>query len=425
MHDRQRFISRRLANGITLHVFTFAFPISCFELLLPAGAGHAHAGNGFLPGSSHFLEHTQLLRTQAHPEAYSLDRLIGLRGGHSNGTTYPTSTHFEIDVPSKHSRFGWETMVERTFQPLFHEQDLIAERTVVMNERDARRFYPGRSEASRTYHTEFLNDAEYPLEQLFGSDENLQALTSGMLEQMQQSISFSEDIHVLAVGPGDFAELAAHLERIQTKPTDFSLQVNTVTWADPTYRALYYDTVAQPTLEVAWNHPRVEYQEFRTLSLLISLLVNPTHGALHQRYREELGWTYGLEGYAQQRPYNTVVGLSFPVNSIAQVDQIRGELAEKIDQAVHDQALVECEVNRYLSSQVYNYQTSSDVIGGASYDLDTYGRIHPEEEWYEAVKQALDPVWRTGIAAKYLNPAEMGSICFMPERRKLVPIRDV
>lgn len=424
MHDQQRFVSRQLENGITLHSFEAPFPITCFELLLPVGAGHAHSGNGFIGGSPHFLEHTQLLRTEKYPEAYSLDRLIGLRGGHSNGTTYPTSTHFEIDVPSPYAYFGYETLLERTFHPLFKEQDLISERTVVINERNARRFYPGRSEASRYYHTEFLNDAEYPLEQLFGSDADLETMDCLLLQKMQQQISFSRNIHVLAVGPNDLTELTKQLEEITTKPTAFALSVEKVQWKDPTYRVLYYDTVAQPTLEVAWSYPRLDYEEFRALSLLVSLLVNPTHGALHQRYREERGWTYGLDGYCQQRTHNTVIGLSFPVNDLDQVDYIRHELAEQIAKAVANPALVEAEVSRYLSSQVYNYQTSSDVIGGASYDLDTYGRIHSEDEWSSAVKRALDPDWLKYIASTYLDPSVMGAICFMPERRKLIPVRN-
>jgi predicted Zn-dependent peptidase len=425
MQDRQKFSEQKLPNGITLHTYQSPFPICHLEVILPVGAGHAHTGNSFIPGSPHFLEHAQLIRSDRFPDAYQLDRLIGLRGGHSNGTTYPVSTHYELDMPAAHLDFAVEAMLDRTYSPIFVEDDLKPERGVVMNERNGRKFYPGRSPVSKYYHTEFLNDAEYPLEQLFGSNDDLHDMTADVLLAMQRQISLNEGVKVLAVGPSDFSGLAAGLAKIRTTKAIFNCSITPIHWNDPSYRKCYFETVSQPTLEVAWVHPRMPYAEFRAASLLVSLLVNPTHGSLYREFREEKGWAYGLDGYCQQRPHNTVIGLSFPVNAADQVDYIRDCLQERIRKAAADQALVEAEIGRYVSSQVYNFQTAGDIIGGASYDLDTYGCIHTETEWLTAVENVANPDWRRYIVTTYFQEADMGAICFMPERRRRVLARDL
>lgn len=425
MHDRQIFEVQKLANGIELYTHTANFPICQLETILPVGAGHAHAGNDILPGAVHFLEHAQLIRSKKYPEAYALDRLIGMRGGHSNGTTYPTSTHFEVDTPATQIDFAIEALLERTYSPIFNEDDLKPERTVVINERNSRKFYPGRSQVSRFYHTEFMDDAEYPLEQLFGSDSDLEQMNTTMLSSMQQEISCNRQVRFIAVGPSDFSYLLGKLSEIKTVSPSFTTNIRPIIWANPTFRYCYFDTISQPTLEVAWIHPRLPYSAFRGVSFLISLLINSTHGALHHEFREQKGWTYGLDGYCQQRPENTVFAMSFPVNSKDQVIYIKDCLADRIRQASNDQSLVEAEIGRYIQSQVYNFQTAADVISGASYDLDTYGCIHSEAEWVQAVEKIADKNWRTKLIDDYFGSEHMGSICLMPERRHKILAREL
>ena len=425
MHDRQNFELQTLPNGIRLYTHHSPSPICHLETILPVGAGHAHAGNRIIAGAPHFLEHAQLIRSKKFGTAYELDRLIGMRGGHSNGTTYPTSTHYELDAPASHLAFGVEALLERTYCPVFDESDLKPERTVVMNERNARKFYPGRSLVSKFYHTEFMDDAEYPLEQLFGSDEDLNRMSTSVLETMQSRISRNDQVRFLAVGPSNFQELSERLADIETVAERFELRIRPITWADPAFRYCYFDTVSQPTLEVAWIHPRLDYLEFRAVSFLLSLLINSTHGALHTEFREQKGWTYGLDGYCQQRPVNTIFGISFPVNSKEQVEYVHDCLVERIRRAAADQELVEAEIGRYIHSQVYNFQTAGDIMGGASYDLDTYGRIHTEEEWSAAVQAVSDPAWRQQMVRTYFDRTHMGSLCLMPERRHKILAREL
>jgi len=425
MEDRQQFQHYPLANGINLYTYQHPFPVCCLELLLPVGAGHAHAGNNFLPGSPHFLEHLHLIRSSRYPEAYSLDREIGLKSGHSNGTTYPTTTHYEIDVPSQELEWACDALIDRVFHPLFDAEDVKTECGVIRNEREQRKFYPGRSRVSQYYHTQFLSDVEYPLEQLFGSDEDLRHITPQTLQEMHRRLTSAKDISVLAVGPSDFSLLRDALSGLPTENQEFTLSTAPVTWENPDFRTEYFDTVGQPTLEVAWVHPRLSYEDFRAVSFIISLLTNSTHGTLYRELREEKGWTYGIDGFCQQRNQNTICGLSFPLNTIEQVDFVREVLAERIQTAIKDQTLVENEIRRYIGSQIYGYQTASDIISGASYDLITHGRIYSETEWLAAIERLRNPAYRQQIADRYFSVEHMGQMLFMPERRTLVPKREL
>jgi predicted Zn-dependent peptidase len=418
MRDHQEFQKTVLPNGITAYTYEDGFPISCVEVILPVGSGHATAANSLIPGSPHLLEHAQLIRSQKYPEAYSLDRILGIRAGHSNGATHSTATNHWIDTPTKEQEFAREALIDRVFYPIIEEEDLLTERSVVMNERNQKKFYPGKSKASQYYYTEFINDVYFPLEQIFGSDKNLETTTPDILRAMHQTITRSTGIIALAVGHGDFTPYFDLLSKIETAPTSFALNVAPTTWVNKDFHTVYFETVAQPRLEVAWIHPRLDYKEFRALCFIINLLINTAQGPLYKEFREEKGWAYGLDGSCLLREYNTVLCLTFPVNTTSQVEFIRDCLLDRIHAALQNQELIEDEIKRQIGNQVYAYQTAGTIISGASTDLINYGEIHSETQWGETVMAMKDPAWRTYIEETYLKPDDMGSMCFMPERRQ-------
>src|ERR1044072_8764373 len=100
MRDRQEFEKNVLPNGITGYTYQLDSPIVSLEIQLPVGAAHSHAGNGFLPGAIHFLEHLQLIRSRKYPQAHQLNKELGLRGGHFNGSTFRSKTTYSIDAPA-------------------------------------------------------------------------------------------------------------------------------------------------------------------------------------------------------------------------------------------------------------------------------------------------------------------------------------
>ena len=416
--DHQQFEKTVLNNGITVYIYTDHFPINCVEIILPVGSAHAIVENNFLPGAPHLLEHTQLIRSQTYPDAYQLDRLLGLQAGHSNAATHAKSTNHWIDTPVAKQEFAISSLVDRVFYPTFNNEDLAIERGVIINERNQKKFYPGKSKASHYYYTQFLNDTFFPLEQIFGSDADLNQATIGFLETMHHQVSRSNEVIALAVGNSSFESLKEKLAALETASCSFQTQITPTTWANKDYHLSYFDTVAQPLLEIAWIHPSLEYKEFRSLCFIIGLLINTTQGPLYKEFREEKGWTYGIDGTCVRRECNTVCGLSFPLNSLDQVEYVRDGLSERIFKALQNQGLIEDEIERQLGNQVYAYQTAGSIISGASTDLINGGSIHSEAELEETMQAMKDPFWRDYLRQHYFKPEEMGAVCFMPERRK-------
>lgn len=426
MTDHQAFTKEILPNGITLYSYQGSFATAHVEILLPIGAAHSHADNGFLPGSAHFLEHAQLIRSICYPEPYGLDYQIGLVGGHADATTYARWTSHWLDVPADHASFAYEALVDRVANPIFTEDDFVAERGVIRNERNRRSFYPGASQLSQHYYTQFLRDQSYPLEQLFGSDADLAATTPERLAAVHGRSIASPKIVALAVGPDDpkgFRERLALLPTQSKAPLQEKLQPTV--WANRAYSKAYLESVPQPTLKVSWLHPRLSLEGARTASFLVAFLMNSAHGPLYREFREERGWSYGLDGFFSQREHASLISFSFPVNELSQVAHIRQHLPGLIHKALWDQQTVEYEITRQLNSRVYRYQTARDIISAASRSLMGYGRIGTEEEWEAGIRQMADRSWRLAQAEMLFAPETMGEICYLPERRKMVPAREL
>ncbi|MEI6477714.1 MAG: insulinase family protein [bacterium] len=415
--DRQHFETTLLDNGISLHTYQDAFPISCMEVQFPVGSGHAIPENGLLPGSPHFLEHCQLIRSQDFPEAYALDRTLGMKAGNSNATTYAKKTTYWIDTPAAEQDFGIDLLVNRVFRPIFQDADLPIQQGVVANERDQNRFYPANTRAGQYYYKEFIYDVLYPLEQLFGSDADLAAIDAEQLQAMHRRISHSNQIVALAVGPGPFDRFRDQLAALPTQPLALQSRIEPVRWTRREHHQVFFDSVSQPRLETTWIHDRPSWEDYCALNFFLNLLVNTTQGPLYREFREEKGWTYGLDSDCDFREDNLVLNLSFPVNTVAQAEEIRACLDDRIQKAASDQKLVEDEITRQLGSQVYSFQTAGSIVTDASQDLINHGRIYTEAEHTKAVRNMADPEYRKSLLRHYFDPTERGSVLFLPERR--------
>lgn len=413
MHDRQVFTKSVLKNGITLYTHQIDAPVVSLQIQLPVGAAHSHEGNGFLPGSVHFLEHLQLSRSKNFPSAHQLNQELGMRGGHFNGATYRSKTAYWIDVPASELEFACNALIDRVYHPIFNERDLAKERTVVINEREREKFYPGRNLASQYYYTEFMHDMPYSLEQLYGSDEDLASVTVERLQEMHTRIAQSESTVVLAVGPSDFSDLRTQLEKIETIPGLLDRKLSDTHWINKEFRLVSFESITRPTLEVAWIYPRVNQKEVVAISFILGLLTNYVHGTLYHEFRQEKGWIYSLDHFLTNHK-QTFFGLTFPVNSIEQIQYIRDVLTDRIRAAVMDQQTVENEVRRRLNNQVYNYQTVASIMNSASSTLISNKKIMTEADWQNAVEAMRDKSYRLAILDHFFQPEHMGELGFTP-----------
>ena len=413
MRDRQAFTRTVLPNGIMVYTYAVDSPVACLEIQLPTGAAHAHAKNGFIPGSVHFLEHMQNIRTSHFPEPHELDQELGMRGCHMNANTFRSKTSYWIDSPLHEISFATYALIDRVFRPFFHEADILTERKVVINERERDKFYPGRNQVSQYYNTEFMSDDPYPRKQLYGSDEDLAAITPRKLYDMHEKITSSSHIIAIAVGNSTFADLHSALSTIKTTDEMLDKKMADSHWVDPTFREVTFPTVTRPTLEMAWIHPRTTYSERLGIDFILGLLTNPVQGSLFKELRQKRGWTYGIRSsFTNHR--QTIFGLSFPVNNREQIEHIRSTFFNRLEESITDQELVEREITRRLNNQVHHYQTTATIMAAASRELIGAKKIPTEREWQKEIKSMTSLSSRRKIVQRFFTRTAMGEIAFMP-----------
>jgi len=411
--DRQEFEKTVLPNGITLYTYQLDSPIACMEIQLPVGAAHSHESNGFLPGSVHFLEHLQVIRSHAFPKPHQLNRELGLRGGHFNASTFRSKTSYWIDAPVAEIEFASQALLDRVYHPVFTTEDIERERNVIINEREKEKFYPGHSKSSQYYRTEFMYDLPYPLEQLYGSDDSLQELTPDKLRSMHRIITSGQNTVAIAVGNSDFGSLKSTLGSITTQPGLLHRHMHDTRWTDRTFRLVAFDDVTRPTLEVAWIHPRVTQKERTGIEFLLGALTNNIHGSLFEELRHKRGWVYNLRHFIASHK-QTMFGLSIPVTSVKHIEALRDIIHERIVATSNDQAKMELEIRRRLNNQIYRFQTATSIMQQASNSLIGSKLIHNERDWEEAIAAMANQEWRNRLLEQFFKKEQIGEIGFIP-----------
>jgi len=124
-------------------------------------------------GISHFFEHMVFKGTDTRPKTVDLE--IESLGGSTNAATSLDWTHYYINVPSEHSVQALEILADITMNPNFPEDEIFAEKNVVLRERDQRDDNPT-SAIYKQFFQEFYKAHPYRLP-VIGTAEGLDPLT--------------------------------------------------------------------------------------------------------------------------------------------------------------------------------------------------------------------------------------------------------
>jgi predicted Zn-dependent peptidase len=424
MRDRQKFKKRIFKNGISLYTYKDKFPVANIQVILPFGSSQANQKNGLYPGTFHFLEHLLFKSSQNFPEPHSLELALGLRGGYSNGSTGLNHITFSVEIPSSEIEFASQAIIDRVFRANIRAEFLEAERGIIINERDKNKFYPGSNPSSQFLCTSFINDTIITKENIFGRDEDLAQMDEFYLQKVYQQIIHSPEIQVIAVGNSDFSYMIDFLSSLQTIPQEFQIDLLDPEWVNFSYSKYYFEDINQPALFTGWLYNKLTHQEIVSLEFIKELLCNYVHGPLFQEFREEKGWLYNISSSLTYRQNKSFLIFQFQVNEYSQTEFIRKALNDRIQRSLTNQSLIESEIERQNRQFVYLYQTSADIAYGASNDLKRYRRIYSEKEILKINQKMIDPKWRQALYQKFFDPTKMGSMVFLPERRRKVLARE-
>ncbi|MBN1639910.1 MAG: insulinase family protein [Anaerolineae bacterium] len=121
-----------LDNGLTVLIKEMHHaPVASFWVWYRVGSGDERAGT---TGISHWVEHMLFKGTPRFPKG-EIDRQIARRGGMSNGITWLDFTTFVETLPSHETDLAYQIEADRMVNALFAPEEVEAERTVIISER--------------------------------------------------------------------------------------------------------------------------------------------------------------------------------------------------------------------------------------------------------------------------------------------------
>ena len=122
----------KLANGLTVLVReAHAAPVASFWIWYNVGSRNEHLG---VTGISHWVEHMLFKGTSAFPKGEA-ERAIARDGGVFNGmTAYDFTTYFAT-LPAERIELALRIEADRMLHSLFDPDEVSAERTVIISER--------------------------------------------------------------------------------------------------------------------------------------------------------------------------------------------------------------------------------------------------------------------------------------------------
>lgn len=129
------------ANGVSRHVLdngltvilkeVHAAPVASWWVLYQVGSRHEPTGK---TGISHWVEHMMFKGTPTYP-AGALDRLVERVGGTWNAHTSLDHTAYYETLPANHLELALDIEADRMVNAVFNPQEVEAERTVIISER--------------------------------------------------------------------------------------------------------------------------------------------------------------------------------------------------------------------------------------------------------------------------------------------------
>ena len=130
--DGTQIVKRQLENGLTVVLReVHQAPVASFWLWYRVGSRNEVPGR---TGASHWVEHMLFKGTPTFPKG-TIDRLISREGGVSNAMTWIDWTTYFATLPADRIELALRIEADRMVNALFDPDEVEAERTVIISER--------------------------------------------------------------------------------------------------------------------------------------------------------------------------------------------------------------------------------------------------------------------------------------------------
>lgn len=416
MKDRLLFDTVKLSNGMTVYGKRTEDPFVLARLHVPLG--HTHNTGKVLPGSAHMLEHLACSRSERFPETGSFYRHAALRGGEFGGGSDISWTTYELEAPADEFPNLFAAFMEHLQTPVISEDYLRHEAGIIGEERRAAtKWFPYDNEVEHLCNTRWKNIKLLSLRQVFGSDKDLAAMSPEGLLELHRSY-WDPRAHLVIGGSYDMEPVCAQIDKIPTQLHQLPTRHQPMGWTRREYHELRFSSSKRMYYHLGGFIEQNDPLTVTAVGFMGSLLVDTVYGVLYRWLRNELGWIYNM-GFGV--PLNSPPAvphweLWVPLSSREQVATVRRELHSRILKAIRDKELLATALKRYLSVQVFWYQTLESVLEEMTKKLHVFGRTISEEEGRAILSRCADTRLLEEVYERCWHPNVSGEFLALPKK---------
>ncbi len=423
-----RFIQIELTNGLSVLVKeAHAAPVASFWVWYRVGSRNEHVG---VTGISHWVEHMLFKGTSAFPKG-TADKAIAREGGVFNGATSHDFTTYFATLPTGRIELSLRIEADRMQNASFRPQDVDAERTVIISERQGAENSP-----------EFLLNEEVMGAALrvhpYGNPTvgymcDLRAITRQQLYDHYRTYYVPNNALAVAVGDFDGEAMLALIEETfgGVPPGD---SVPPVTAVEPPQRGERRVVVRRegfvPYLKVAFHAPPVRDSDFFSLTVLNAILTGASAmtfmgGGLTNKscrlYRalvaEELA--VSVSGFLLPTVDPFPYGLSVVARPDREPDEVERALERELAR-VRDDAVTQEEVDKAIKQAQAQFAYSSESVTGQALWLG-FSEIFADHTWADRYLENLSAVTVKDVrraAETYLSPSNRTVGWYIPTNER-------
>ena len=242
-----------------------------------------------LAGASHFLEHLLFKGTPTR-SARELAEAIDATGGEMNAYTSREHTSFYARVPAGHGTMAVETLAEVLSNPALRQDEVEAEREVILEELAAAEDNP--EDVAHTRLAEALFP-DHPLgREVLGTEGSIEAMSRDEIATFHERWYRPRNLVIAAAGAVDHNEVRGVLDGFTGTGQGGEAPTRKAPTPDVVGRVVVRHPVEQAHLALGWRCLDQDDPDRWALALANYVLGGGTASRLFQQIREERGLAY-------------------------------------------------------------------------------------------------------------------------------------
>jgi len=355
------------------------------------------------------------LRSRENPGIKNyLDKELSLVGGEFRAYTIQFQTEFNLTTPENELSYYLPKVVRQIFDPIFIDEDIRVEKEVIKNERNQRKYFPGKDELTEHMYTRWMNECRYEKEQLFGSNAVLDSITKEQLYDFHKNY-FNKDIKVVVGGRFDLELVKKIFSKIKTKEIPLHNTPKEIVWIKKEYNELKLTDVNMNHLVLGGFNTKKNQRINCQIGFIGDYLTNTAHGSLYNWLRNKKCYIYAIESGLSDYQNACIWHINVPLDESRYADEIRNKIDEIIIKALQDKKGVQIEVQRQLAERIYYYQTLKSRLDNAVDTLSTYGKIYTESDYQTCISECTDTEHLMRLYMDYYSPGKRGEFLAVPK----------